>query len=330
MNNRLKWIDASKGIGTILVVYGHVMRGLNSSSIDMDRNLFQLADRAVYSFHMPLFFFLSGLFFSSSLSKRGLNSFIKEKISTLAYPYLIWSLIQVSVEVILSKYTNGHANPSDLLWCLVLPKAQFWFLYALLFICILNAFIFHLCKKIAIHISFCLSLILFTLKITETPYVYIADFWIYFNIGIIVANVTAGDIDKLHVLARTRYIIPIGVAFLVTEILYLFYLQDIMLKTLLPQILGSVLTIQLSMLVSDRKFIFGRMLEKIGTFSFEIYLVHILVASGIRIILLQGAHMSNFMVHLVLGIVFGICLPIWFARLANKNPYTSWLFHLPK
>lgn len=67
--DRLDWIDLSKGLGIILVVYGHVARGVNSAGLDFD--LFNQIDDVIYAFHMPLFFILSGYFFVKS-SKKGL------------------------------------------------------------------------------------------------------------------------------------------------------------------------------------------------------------------------------------------------------------------
>lgn len=47
INKRIEWIDISKGLGMLLVIAGHTI-ALKYSSI-------------LYTFHMPLFFFLSGL-----------------------------------------------------------------------------------------------------------------------------------------------------------------------------------------------------------------------------------------------------------------------------
>lgn len=63
MNKRLDWIDKAKGIGIILVVYGHVARGIFNAGIPMNEKSFGIIDSVIYSFHMPLFFFLSGFFF---------------------------------------------------------------------------------------------------------------------------------------------------------------------------------------------------------------------------------------------------------------------------
>ena len=51
-SNRILWIDAAKGIGLLCVILGHL--GVPYLST------------LVYTFHMPLFFFLSGIVFSGS------------------------------------------------------------------------------------------------------------------------------------------------------------------------------------------------------------------------------------------------------------------------
>lgn len=47
---RIDWIDVAKGIGIILMVMGHT-------------SMPDAINRWIYSFHMPLFFLLSGLLF---------------------------------------------------------------------------------------------------------------------------------------------------------------------------------------------------------------------------------------------------------------------------
>ena len=51
-SHRIEYLDIAKGIGMILVYIGHCR-------IPGDNPLFQW----IYSFHMPLFFFISGLLF---------------------------------------------------------------------------------------------------------------------------------------------------------------------------------------------------------------------------------------------------------------------------
>lgn len=70
-SNRVEWVDIAKGIGMILVIIGH----LNVP----------YADLWIYTFHMPLFFFLSGTVFSGG--KYNFSEFLKKKIKSLVVPY---------------------------------------------------------------------------------------------------------------------------------------------------------------------------------------------------------------------------------------------------
>ncbi len=80
MNNRLRHVDIAKGIAILLVVFGHNCIALQSA--DERGKLFEV----IYSFHMPLFFFISGVFFKPKL---GLKYFAVRKTHSLLKPYFI-------------------------------------------------------------------------------------------------------------------------------------------------------------------------------------------------------------------------------------------------
>src|SRR4051794_38320050 len=115
MQQRDDWVDCAKAIGIVLVVYGHVARGLDSARLPIDEGWFELVDSIIYSFHMPLFFFLAGLFFHDSLTRRGRLGLIVNKVDTIVYPYIVWSLLQGFCEMALSSYTNGHVTVGEVL-----------------------------------------------------------------------------------------------------------------------------------------------------------------------------------------------------------------------
>ncbi|WP_407260868.1 acyltransferase family protein [Klebsiella pneumoniae] len=69
---RETWVDYAKGIGIILVVFGHANRGLYSSGIYISPEIYHYLDNVIYSFHMPLFFLSFWVVFVSSI-KTGLR-----------------------------------------------------------------------------------------------------------------------------------------------------------------------------------------------------------------------------------------------------------------
>ena len=152
---RLDWIDLSKGLGIIFVVYGHVARGLNSAGLGFE--LFRQIDNVIYAFHMPLFFLLSGYFFLKS-SDAGALSYFKSKASTILFPYLIWSLIQIVIMFFASNYTNGTISLNDV-FTFFLPRGQFWFLLALFFISSVNIILFSKFGSFGLMVSSVISLL---------------------------------------------------------------------------------------------------------------------------------------------------------------------------
>lgn len=84
-SRRIETIDIAKAITIFCVILGHTTGNL-------DTPLFR---RVLYSFHMPLFFFLAGL----SVKPRALRgfkawrAFLYKNLLALMVPYLIWGLI---------------------------------------------------------------------------------------------------------------------------------------------------------------------------------------------------------------------------------------------
>lgn len=75
---RLNWIDSLKGIGIILVVLGH-------------HSLPAALDTYIFSFHMPLFFFISGFLFDFGKYSKSSANFVKGKFRSLIVPYFLFA-----------------------------------------------------------------------------------------------------------------------------------------------------------------------------------------------------------------------------------------------
>lgn len=82
MKGRVGWLDVGKGMGMVLVIFAH-------DHIPMMLKTF------IYTFHMPLFFFLSGFLFSPAKYRR-FSSFFISKCKSLVIPYFSFSIIVYS------------------------------------------------------------------------------------------------------------------------------------------------------------------------------------------------------------------------------------------
>jgi acyltransferase len=75
----LKWVDVTKGIGILLVLLGH-------------NNFGSLSKTIIYTFHMPLFFFINGYLFHYVKYKQNVHGFIYRKLKRLVVPYFITNI----------------------------------------------------------------------------------------------------------------------------------------------------------------------------------------------------------------------------------------------
>lgn len=129
---RIRWIDIARGIGILLVVYGHALSAGELRAV-------------IYSFHMPLFFLLSGLVFRYK-SDESLHAFIRKNARNIMLPYFMFALMSFLLWCVVNKpafiyalfqfgsifYGNGNDNLlrfNNILWflpCLFIVRLMFF------------------------------------------------------------------------------------------------------------------------------------------------------------------------------------------------------------
>lgn len=82
---RIEWIDTAKGICITLVVLNHIL--LFQDFPSLYPKTFSFCNNFLSSFRMPLYFFLSGVFFKTY---GGGLFFIKKKINKIIIPFIFW------------------------------------------------------------------------------------------------------------------------------------------------------------------------------------------------------------------------------------------------
>src|SRR5215212_5014788 len=136
---RVGYVDIAKGIGIILVVMGHNDFALISP----------FAHKLIYSFHMPMFFFMSGMFFKPDLPfwsflRNRFNRVLKPFFSILLLIYFASlsfskiSLVMATKRLLKAMYANGH----------YLDWVQLWFLPHLFIVSLFAYFFFKAIKRI--------------------------------------------------------------------------------------------------------------------------------------------------------------------------------------
>lgn len=148
---RISWIDIARGIGIILVFFGHTYWPYFTS---MNPNN-KISNFLVASFHMPLFFFLSGLCFSKKELK--FKDFLFKKIKTILIPYAFLSSVWICYECVQSIFSHqfsiSYVLNEILAYVLQIMLHPIWFLTCLFCIEIIFYFISKLSNQYIILVS---------------------------------------------------------------------------------------------------------------------------------------------------------------------------------
>jgi len=135
MHGRIEYLDFLKAVAIFLVLLGHSTEQI-SANLFWDHPLWSF----IYSFHMPLFMFLSGFFFKSSLRKPFLQM-VGEKLRQLGIPSL--TAYAICVMIMLLTGTKSIFDLCDLSFSGFMNSV--WFLKCVLFCYII---MYPMCKLV--------------------------------------------------------------------------------------------------------------------------------------------------------------------------------------
>tara|TARA_B100000809_G_C15040234_1_gene495282 strand:- start:35 stop:1156 length:1122 start_codon:yes stop_codon:yes gene_type:complete len=100
---RIEWVDTIKAIGMIFVFYGHYVERI--SHIEGENGIAMMQFKFIYSFHMPLFFILSGFFAKKKSDKK---TYIKKLFFQRIIPVFSFAILFIPLWLMYFKYAYGY------------------------------------------------------------------------------------------------------------------------------------------------------------------------------------------------------------------------------
>lgn len=310
--SRFAWIDYAKGFAIILVVYRHVIGGLEEEGIHIPYWL-DLIQQSVYNIRMPLFFIVAGLFARKSLIKRSLNKLVHYKLNTILYPYIIWASLQLMIQIMFSQYSHAQRTFSDFVYVLYNPFAlhdQFWFLFVIFFVTIVFALSTHYLKIPPLAQLFAgLTLNLLAAYIEFTPLKAICEYYLFFAVGDLISRYLLQHYKRL---ASFKIMIGLLPVFLISQWYWVTHLtlkEDQIILFNLIALLGSAFILSMALLLGK----YGRLgwLSIIGKHSLYIYIMHVIIQGGIRALLVNFLHITELSIILPVVLSLAVVLPIY-------------------
>ncbi|MBR0679801.1 acyltransferase family protein [Roseomonas eburnea] len=328
---RLDWVDAAKGVGILLVVVGHAIGGLMEGGIEPKTGWFRPLLLVLYFFHMPLFFFLSGLFFPHRLGAGGADV-ARRAMTGIVWPYFLWCSVQILVVYAAADLVNAPGTDLGGAFVGMLftwPPGQFWFLYVLFVVQVVAALalpVIGATGLLAVSLALCLAKpeglpLVFSMGLTMLP---------FFALGGFVG--ARGWLASPAPLSRAQAAGAIGVAAAVTWPTFghsvaavgaarfddLRTIDIAMLAWSQAAIPAAVTGI--AAVVAVAAAMRGRLraaFAYLGRRSMAIYLLHILALAGTRIVLVKGFGVSDPDILIIL-VAVGVGAPVIAAELARR------------
>ena len=314
--SRLHWVDYLKGIAIILVVYRHSLLGIEGSGIATPAYL-ENANMIFFSFRMPLFFMLSGIFASLSLRKRSVQQYIGSKFETLIYPYFVWVIIQITLQIALSGFTNSNRGLIDYTYIFYQPRNldQFWYLPALF-----NATVVYVLIKKYITQKWWLLIILALGFYFLSGYLQnismLSDwmeFYIFFAIGDTISQLFFHE--KVQRFFKNPLTLIIAIPFfIIAQMFYLshnmYYQTNALMRAefLLIAFTGCFTMLALSFMMQRWNIL--SWLRILGYHSIYIYVMHVMIAAFIRTFVVHVFGLHDAIPILLCCIAGGAVLPV--------------------
>jgi fucose 4-O-acetylase-like acetyltransferase len=325
---RLDWIDYTKGLGIFLVVLGHTLRGLIGDTDNLYPKEWDYLDAWIYSFHMPLFFFLSGLL-SYRMGEKSYQQFISEKIRTIFYPYILWTFIIQGIRVLSGKENTNFLTFILNFWTVVYqPIGIFWFLYALFLISLTHFALMRLSKSSWSIIigSLCLYFFhaSFPTSIGWDAFRNFAIYSLYFTCGILVRKQFL--LSQMPI-KNSLLLLASIIGFSITSIAPILSLKIFSEPSPVIAAFGIIASISLAKILDERRWM--PCLRTWGQCSLQIYVVHTATAAIARPLLKKVLHIDDLNIHLFIGVLAGIYGSLLLNSIALRLNW-KYLFILPK
>ncbi len=146
MRKRLDLLDVARAFGIVLVVIGHLI-GAGEKNFTGSA----LVCKFIYSFHMPLFFMISGILLgrsrmSGESSFKEIRHWMVHRAGKLLVPYYFWSFLYFVMSV---ENLKNHEKVEEWLQCIFSfrGRAPIWFLGALFWAELLTVFTIRIARN---------------------------------------------------------------------------------------------------------------------------------------------------------------------------------------
>jgi fucose 4-O-acetylase-like acetyltransferase len=311
-------IDRAKGLGILLVVFGHIV----AKNQPLGNQWYAYAQTALYEFHMPFFLYLSGyvtfLTGAGRVEPARWAPFVRRRAARLLVPFLLFGLVFVLGKLAASHFLYVDNLPGsttqafvDLLWNTdSSPAISIWYMFVLFVACIVTPPLMWLTGG-RLPLVLLIALVLYLVGAPHRMFAdRVAGFYVFFVLGALAADAGAVWLERID-----RYASAALAALLVAVLAGLLW-QDVFTPLWARLVCGAISMPALHALVRRAPWSRSQALLVLGGYSFVIYLLNtpcIGLTKGVMLKFMpwDGA---NFLVFAPMLLLAGVAGPMLIKR----------------
>ena len=315
MGKKIEWLSVLQGFSMLLVVIGHV--SLTNIPRDPATPIATTIERCIYTFHMPLFIFISGWLFYHTCIRNGKSygDMILSKLIRLGIPFLTFTLLATILKVLFPSLMHRTVTVQELLDTFLFfrsnPLGEMWFI-VVLFVLMLFYPCYVLCVKDKVTACFGLAAVVAVSMITPPHFCTILQidrvihFAPFFIMGILCSRF---DLQKY--LSSGTFLSIASLCFAFFNVLI--WLPDSC--SLLTASVGIIFSLSLCLNLTR---IYPKAFASFRDYTFQIFLMGIFFQMVIRWIYTRFSIDACFIPFYVLSVLVGIYAPVGIARQIQK------------
>lgn len=295
---RVLWLDAAKGYGIVLVVFGHAWLGTQAAGLMPADRLFGTVEKLIYNFHMPLFFVLAGITFEASVRRKPLLDSLRDKALRLLWPLVLWTQILSQ----LSRLASGEGEATLFVWPLP-PFDHLWFLWALFLVQVVALPLAGLGRSPRSTATW-LVLALAAMAAVAIPGLPLTQITVNaaLHLGLFFLGIWLARLGTLP--SGTPVVLKALTVFTLVQVVSFGLPQSV----LALQAVAALLSLSFILMVQGTGGALLRLAVRVGQLSMPIYLAHTVFTAGTRMVLSKLT--TDPALHLVLGTLAGLIGPV--------------------
>ena len=320
ISGRISFISFLQFVGVLSVIFGHSMNSIPVPKLFTDIKAW------VYSYHMPLFFFVSAFLFSYKGGyKQGYKAVLLKRFMRLMVPYLLWNTLFIIPKVIFKDYIDDEVvfSAGYFVRIILRPRDNIlghtWFLCAL-FEMFIIAVAFEKAKNHKeLWVPVLLALTILNCFGIENRWLAIGDLMkngIFFWLGMLLGTYSP---EKINLYLKNKSIIIAILLLCVVTSMIWYFNRTMTINTLVLglSIIVGLLILQVNLRISSD------LIEFISSNSFSIYIMHWPVRMVLRLVFYQKMGIPAVTAQII-NLVMGFIIPCYITYLIKKFK-TPWI-----